>query len=188
MRLDERPDLLDWLGLRWEPDFSNAKWLGKLLSGAFALLVLFLVVPTLIEFVKAVTGLDRFADDEAQSTAIRNTGLVLAAVVGVPFVVWRSVVAQKQVNIAEQGHITERIGQAVDQLGHENIAVRMGAIHSLERVMLDSASDRVMVMRTLNAYLNHRQTELPPEEPGTIPETPIDIQAALDVILRWSME
>jgi len=123
---DNKPDPLDWLGLRWQPDYSNARWLGRSITGAFLLLVLFLIVPTVLEFFRAVTGLDNFATDEAQSTAIRNPGLALAAVVGVPFVVWRSVVAQKQVNVAQEGLITDRINKAVEGLGAEKTVDRIG--------------------------------------------------------------
>lgn len=181
----DKPTLLDWLGLRRELDFNKARWLGGLITVTLVGVMLVLVGLTVFQFFTAVAGLSDFENAKAQSSATRNTGLVLAAVIGVPFLVWRSVVAQKQVNVTEQGQITDRISKAVDQLGHENTAVRMGAIHSLERIMVDSENDRVMVMRTLNAYLQYRQSKLPPEDSASIPEIEIDTQAALDVILRW---
>ncbi len=119
MSKNDKPGLREWLGLRWEPDYSKARWLGPIISSVVAIIILMFLVPTAMGFFKAVTGLDQFKDDEAQSTAIRNIGLVLAAVIGVPFLVWRSVVAQKQVNVAEQGHITDRINKAVEGLGAE---------------------------------------------------------------------
>ncbi len=183
-----KPTLLDWLGLRWEPDYSSGRWLGGLISVTLALILLVTSSLTLFQFFMAVSGLGGFGGAEAQSGAIRNIGLVLAAAVGLPFLVWRSVVAQKQVDVVEQGQITDRIAKAVDQLGHKNTAVRMGAIHSLERIMVDSEGDRVVVMRTMNAYLKHRQSQLPPEDPENVPEVEVDMQAALDVILRWDPE
>jgi hypothetical protein len=56
---------------------------------------------------------------------IRNVGLALAALVGLPFLVWRSIVAQQQVRVAEQGQITDRINKAVEGLG----AVRVKKSH-----------------------------------------------------------
>lgn len=100
----------------------------------------------------------------------------------------RMFTTERQTRAAEEGLITDRISKAIDQLGHENTAVRMGAIHSLERIMVDSMGDRVMVMRTLNAYLQYRQSRLPPEDPANIPEVEIDVQAALDVMVRWHVE
>ena len=81
------------------------------------LLVFVLAIPAIWQFFKAVTGLDIFADNAEQHAAIRNSGLVVAALIGVPFLVWRSVVAQKQVNVAEQSHITDQINKAVENIG-----------------------------------------------------------------------
>ena len=58
------------------------------------------------------------------SEAIRNLGLALAAIIGLPFLVWRSIVAQKQVDVAEQGQITDRINDAVKGLGTEKTVKR----------------------------------------------------------------
>ena len=125
---DGKPTLLDWLGLNREPDYSKARWLGVILSGlAFALIVSVFGF-TLYQFIEAIAGLDTFETPESQSAAIRNTGLVLAAIIGIPFVVWRSVVAQKQVDVAEQGQITDRINKAVEGLGAEKTVSRIGRV------------------------------------------------------------
>ncbi|PCJ05068.1 MAG: hypothetical protein COB16_16735 [Rhodobacteraceae bacterium] len=55
---------------------------------------------------------------------IRGIGFVLAAVFGGPFIVWRSIVAQQQVKISEQGQITDRISKAVEGLGAEKTVKR----------------------------------------------------------------
>lgn len=52
---------------------------------------------------------------------LRNLGLVIVGFFGLPFLVWRSWVAHKQVGIAEQGHITDRINAAVLALGTEKV-------------------------------------------------------------------
>lgn len=46
-------------------------------------------------------------------------GAVIVALIGAPFVIWRSVVAQKTVTLQEQGHITDRINTAVQGLGKD---------------------------------------------------------------------
>jgi uncharacterized protein YjbI with pentapeptide repeats len=56
---------------------------------------------------------------EDDLAGLRNLALILAAVIGAPFVVWRSLVAHWQARTAEQGLITSRITQAVEQLGTE---------------------------------------------------------------------
>lgn len=112
MKKDE-PDLLGWLGLRRKPDFSKARPLGGLISVSVAAVLAWLLISAIIRFVQASWSID------PDGTALRNTGLVLAAMIGVPFLVWRSVVAQKQVDVAEQGQITDRINKAVEGLGAE---------------------------------------------------------------------
>src|SRR6056297_489043 len=126
MTNENEHDLLSWLGLRRKPDYSKARWLGGLITLLLALLILALVIPTVIEFLQAIMGKGEFEDDTAQSEAIRNTGLVLAAIVGVPFIVWRTLVAQQQVQISEQGQITDRINKAVEGLGAVKETNRIG--------------------------------------------------------------
>ena len=109
----------DWLGFNRIPDVTKARWLGGLISVLITITVIGLAGLVVVEFFLALTGLGNFEDSESQSAAIRNIGLVFAAIVGVPFVIWRSVVAQKQVDVAEQGHITDRINTAVEGLGAE---------------------------------------------------------------------
>jgi len=64
----------------------------------------------------------------SRSEAFRNIGLFCVALVGLGFGVWRAITAgrqaktaQKQADIAEQGHITDRINVSVKGLGSEKI-------------------------------------------------------------------
>lgn len=112
----DKLNLLDWLGLRRTPDYSKARWLGGLISVAVIGVMLVLVGLISYQFFVAVSGLKDFVDAQAQSAAIRNTGLILAAVVGVPFLIWRSVVAQKQADTAEEALLNDKINAAADDL------------------------------------------------------------------------
>lgn len=131
--------------------------------------------------IEALQGQMDFRSTEERSAAIRNIGLFLAATVGLPFLVWRSIVAQKQVDVAEQGQITDRINKAVEGLGSEksikrlylkkqngdpdyskpvmeevtapNLEVRIGAVYALERIAQDSERDHLQVMEILCAYI-----------------------------------
>lgn len=55
-----------------------------------------------------------------------GVGAILVAVLGVPFVLWRTHVAQKQADIAEQNHITDQINTAVEGLGAQREVSRIG--------------------------------------------------------------
>ncbi|WP_179141863.1 pentapeptide repeat-containing protein [Salibaculum halophilum] len=98
-------------------------------------------------------------------------GAVIAAFLGGPFVIWGTVIKQETVKYQKEGHITERISKAVEQLGAEktvkrdggdvtvpNIEVRIGGLLSLERIAQDSTQndngrDHVRVMEILCAYV-----------------------------------
>lgn len=126
-------------------------------------------------------------DPSENAENIRNIGLALAAIIGVPFLVWRSAVAAKQAQVAEQSHITDQINAAVLGLGSEktrivtddegnrreqslpNLEVRIGAILSLERIAQRSDDDHVRIMEVLCAYIRENtkeRNEAAPPTPG----------------------
>lgn len=112
---------------------------------------------------------------------------VLGAVVALPFTLIKLSLTQQQNRISQEGLITDRINRAVEQLGHAEPSVRMGAILQLERILRDSEVDRVMVLETLNAYIKERSA-IEARENEDIDRSDlgvsIDVQAALNVLLR----
>ena len=165
----------------------------QLLTITLVLIALGLLIAFAVSVYTAIS-----AGTQITGEAIRNVGLALAAVFGAPFLVWRSFVAQRQTDIAEQSQITDRINKAVENLGatrllHDaegkqftqpNLEVRIGAIYALERIAQDSLRDHVQIMEILTAYIreNAKAGEEAPPQPRT------DIQAALTVIGRRSAE
>jgi len=106
--------LVQWLWPEWQGDFTKARFLGRFVGTALALLVvgLFLMAAATAVVIlwQAITG------TEAQGSRF-STGAIAVALIGAPFVVWRAIVAQKAVDVQEQGHITDRINEAVQGLG-----------------------------------------------------------------------
>lgn len=114
-------------------------------------------------------GIWRFMHGEA-SVSIGLGGLI-AALLGAPFLIWSTILKTQTVRYQKEGHMTDRISKAVEQLGVEktvrrdgvettepNIEVRIGAILSLERIAQDSTThdkgrDHVRVMEILCAYI-----------------------------------
>ena len=106
--------------------------------------------------------------------------------------------ALRQAELSFESHVTERFTRAVEQLGHEKRAVRLGAIYALERIAKDSPRDRDTIVETLAAYIR----ELAPWRPvdgGNLRRDdaalkilyesvgyplPIDIAAAVNIICR----
>ena len=122
MRRD-KATLFQWLGINTELDYSENTVLGGFIGALlilFTLILLLVAVVSLWTLCAALLGHGPYATGNT-AEGIRNLGLLLAATVGLPFLVWRSVVAQKQVNVSEQGHITDRINEAVKGLGAEKI-------------------------------------------------------------------
>ncbi len=106
--------------------------------------------------------------------------------------------ALQQSETAFQSLVTERFTRAVEQLGHEQRAVRLGAIYALERIATDSPRDRDTILETLAAYIRELAPWPPLDEKGkplddaaleaekarTGVRPSIDIAAALTVICR----
>jgi hypothetical protein len=134
-------------------------------------------------------------------------GAVIVAILSAPFVIWTTVLKHRALGFQKEGHLTDRISKAVEQLGAEktvkeagvettkpNIEVRIGGILSLERIAQDSCAydkgrDHVRVMEILCAYVreNARAESLEPSTPPFNTKVlRIDIQTALDVIKRRS--
>jgi hypothetical protein len=76
--------------------------------------------------------------NEAMATFMQAVGaLVLFISAGIG-VYWTA----RQVDISREGQITERFTRAVDQLGSDNLDVRLGGIHALGRIAKDSPPDQ----------------------------------------------
>ncbi len=114
------------------------------------------------------------------SLATLGLGGLVVALLGAPFLIWGTVLKHQTVRWQKEGHMTDRISKAVEQLGAEktvkeyhiaddgtpvpverttpNLEVRIGAILSLERIAQDSTThdkgrDHVRVMEILCAYI-----------------------------------
>ena len=97
-------------------------------------------------------------------------------------------------HVSQEGQLTDRFTKAIDQLGKENLAVRLGGIYALERIARDSESDHGAVMEVLTAFvreqtqgrLNTSQSWFALRWPKDqdVSKPPADIQAILTVIGR----
>jgi hypothetical protein len=88
---------------------------------------------------------------------------------------------REQLEIAQQGQITERFTRAIDQLGHAQLDVRLGGIYALERIARDSPDDHATIGEVLTAFVRSH-SPWPPRLPGQYVATaPIDEVAELQV-------
>jgi hypothetical protein len=125
--------------------------------------------------------------NDVRATLLQGLG-GLAVLLGASF-------TYRQLRITREGQVTERFTRAIDQLGHENLDVRLGGIYALERIANDSSRDRATVAEVLTAFVRGH-APWPPTRPGqyvedaSIREIPVlrvrapDVQAALTVLGR----
>ena len=97
--------------------------------------------------------------DQSSFDHVRTSMLVIAAWYGVFFLIWRTVLADKQTEINRESHYTELFTKAVEQLGavrqdrEPALETRIGAIFALERLAKDSERDYGPIIETLATYI-----------------------------------
>lgn len=98
--------------------------------------------------------------------------------------------AQRTLELTEQGQVTDRYTKAIQQLGSSKLDVRIGGIYALERVARDSPRDHPTVIEVLAAFIReHSRERWPVSVAGDDAQQPApfirpDVQAALTVIGR----
>ena len=175
----------------WQP------WAG----GAFIVLLIFGIVLIPEWQVNKDLALERIT--EAQRPAFvndyRKTALQFAGGLVVAFgliLTYRRIRATERANeILEEGQVTERFTRAIEQLGSNETAIRLGGIYALERIGRDSPKDHWTVVEVLSAFIRENATEFAnrpsrfsESESGDWPASEAsvqtDIQAALTALCR----
>lgn len=110
--------------------------------------------------------------NDARSSVLQSLAGLLV-VVGA-MATWR------QVHISREGQITERFTRAVDQLGSDNVDVRIGGIYALERIATNSPVDRTAIQYLLGAFVRNHATW-----PVGAPDGPQHPTAAVDEQLPY---
>jgi len=111
----------------------------------------------------------------------------LAAVIALIFTSLSIRATDVQLQVAEQGQITDRYNAAITNLGSPSIDVRLGGIYALQRIMQDSPRDQPTIVAVLCAFVRDhanaatvKSTYSPASPfPGQLPT---DMQAALTVV------
>ena len=96
---------------------------------------------------------------KSEGEAIRNIALAWAALGGVCWAVWRSVVAAKQAETGEWSLLDARYQRAVEMLGHKFISVRIGGIQALRNLAFEHPQYNEEVATLLNLYARGKEWE-----------------------------
>ena len=93
-------------------------------------------------------------------------------------------VAQDNVRVAQEGHLTEGFDRAIEKLGADNPTIRLGGIYALERIAKDSEKDHGRIMELLTAYVREKATKQGQYAEEAAEKPTPDIQAILTVLGR----
>ncbi|WP_321341549.1 pentapeptide repeat-containing protein [uncultured Cohaesibacter sp.] len=93
---------------------------------------------------------------------LRNLGLILLGVIGLPLAIWRSTVAQQQIFVAQKGQYADRFAKAAAMLSDDSLPVREAGIFALrELAMADPKGHYFPVQDLLCSFMRDagRQAE-----------------------------
>jgi len=108
------------------------------------------------------------------SNVIRGLGLGIGAAIGLPFLIWQAfqrertskaqaqqaLSLKKQIEVNEQGQITERFTKAIEQLGDGKLTIRLGGIYALERISKESEKDYWPIMDILADFVREKTAKV----------------------------
>ncbi len=185
-------------------------WVWAVLGVALCLALGVVYLPRILPFSGALTlwnlesyiGPQSAADKAALIQAQLQASAVLVQILGGTILIGtfsytlRALqLTQRQLQVSQEGQITERFTRAIDQLGARDeqgrkiLEVRLGGIYALERIARDSPRDHWTVMEVLTAYIRENAPAPVTTHGGLEPRSeahraPADIQAILTVIAR----
>ena len=90
---------------------------------------------------------------ESNSATLRNIGLIIAALIALPLTLWRSWVAQRQADTAQQSLVNERYQRGAEMLGNSKLSVRLGGIYALQDLAEEDPKQyHVQIMKLFCAF------------------------------------
>ena len=122
--------------------------------------------------------------------------LLAIAAIGLPIAIWRGYALHKQSNTAQSNLLNERYQKGVEMLGSEDLSVRFGGIHALERLAgNDPATYHIPIMSVFSSFVRNWRIKGGSEDErdngaadGEKRETPGDVSAVLAAIGYRSSE
>ena len=90
-------------------------------------------------------------------------------------------ITAETLELTRQDHLTERYSKAIDQLGSDNLNVRLGGIYALERLAIDSEGYHPTVVEVVSAFAREQSQR---GHVGVDSRPTTDVQAALTVLGR----
>jgi hypothetical protein len=173
---------------------SFQKWVLRLAAPSTVFMAVVLIItigiPTAWDIFKYWNDIEAKARAQAGITLLQT----IVTTIGGIAIFWNIVIARRQVAatqqqmvITQEQIITDRFSKAVEQLGSEQLAVRVGAIYSLERIAKDSIRDHWTVMEVLSFFIQDRCPLREGDETSRKTDAFKDVQAAVIVLGRRNL-
>lgn len=182
----ETDSLLGWLGFLERPFWSRSRMLGSAIGCLLVVIVPVLFFLAVFAAVDILWSSITYENPDGAGGGGLGLGALIAGLLGAPFLIWGTFLKFQSVHFQKQGHITDRINDALNLLGLDkskktihrsedqaptvleetvpNIEVRIGALLSLERiaqdsVRYDSGRDYPRVMEIIYTYIKENASK-----------------------------
>jgi hypothetical protein len=170
---------------------SFRKWVLRLAAPSSVFMAVILIItigiPTAWDIFRHWNYIEAKGRAQAGITLLQT----IVTTIGGIAIFWNIVIARRQVAatqqqmvITQEQIITDRFSKAVEQLGSEQLAVRVGAIYSLKRIAKDSIRDHWTVMEVLAFFIQDRCPLRNGDEISQKTDAFKDVQAAVIVLGR----
>jgi hypothetical protein len=192
------------VALQLSPLASLPKWqILVVVSGVASLLLLIFVPVWQVRNLHAEDTEDMQRRVELENEARKTIAQILggaAVLAGVFFTAQQLFVAQDAQRIAEEAQITERFTRATEQLGSDELEIRIGGIYAFERIARDSKEDLHPIASILTTFIRENaprketEEEYPSKQHYSYPDglvdptVPSDIHAAVGSLVSLSAE
>ena len=91
--------------------------------------------------------------------------------------------AGRRNDTTERGQVIERFTRAVEQLGHEEQAVRIGGLHGLERIAEISLEERSQAFSVLDGFVRSQMAKSS-QKPSMPHSAKVDVETAIKILAR----
>jgi hypothetical protein len=125
------------------------------------------------------------AHNDVREVLLQGVG-GLALLLGVAAGAWATL---RQIQVSQEGQITERFTRAIEQLGSTEVDVRIGGLYALQRIAEDAPVERGPIIEVLSAYVRNRNPWPPaagPDDNGPdvahLRVRAPDVQTAMNVL------
>ncbi|MEP2181821.1 pentapeptide repeat-containing protein [Roseibium sp.] len=111
------------------------------------------------ETLQTTPNKDLFAD-------LRNIGLVLLGLIGLPLAISRSVIAYQQHRLSENGLIIDRFQKGAQMLESKDLSVRISGVFVLRDLAINSPNELFTVLDVLYAFVREKSKNRPTIPPS----------------------